>query len=57
MAAIDFGLNSFPRSFKKASAASSADMARKLSFPPLGFLRANGAPLRRAPGLRASTGT
>jgi hypothetical protein len=39
MAAIDFGLNGRPRSFKKSSLASSADMARRLSFPPLGFLR------------------
>ena len=39
MAATDFGLNGRPRSFKKPCAASSADMARRLSFPPLGFLR------------------
>jgi hypothetical protein len=41
MAAIDFGLNGRPRSFRKPCAASSADMARRLSLPPLGFLRAS----------------
>ena len=41
MAAIDFGLNGRPRSFRKPFSASSADMARRLSFPPLGFLRAS----------------
>jgi hypothetical protein len=41
MAATDFGLNGFPRSFMKPRAANSADIARRLSFPPLGFFRAS----------------
>jgi hypothetical protein len=35
------GLKGRPRSFRKPRAASSADMARRLSFLPLGFLRAS----------------
>ena len=41
MAAIDFGLNGRPRSFKKPRAANSAAIARRLSFPPFGFFRAS----------------
>jgi hypothetical protein len=41
MAATDFGLNGRPRSLRTPLAASSADMARRLSRPPLGFLRAS----------------
>ena len=41
MAAMLLGLKGRPRSFRKPRGASSADMARRLSFLPLGFLRAS----------------
>ena len=41
MAPIDFGLNGAPRSLTKPRAANSAEIARRLSWPPLGFLRAS----------------
>ena len=37
----DFGLTGFPRSLRQPCSASAAEMARRLSFPPLGFLRAS----------------
>jgi len=41
MAATDLGLNGRPRSFRKPRAANSAAIARRLSLPPFGFLRAS----------------
>jgi len=54
MTATDFGLNGFPRSFRKSRAASSAETARRLIFPPLGFLRANRFASARASGLTSA---
>jgi hypothetical protein len=41
IATIGFGLNGFPRSLRWPCLASAAEMARRLSLPPFGFLRAS----------------
>ena len=50
MLAIDFGWNGLPRSLRWPCASSSAEMARRLIRPPLGFLRRRALPVTRPDG-------